>query len=392
MKKIIIIFLLGILLPYPCYAEGATEDMTQELLERYTEFYGNVFEEGIEDLGLSDAFLELVPEFRMKEMFRRLSQGRLELSLESILHILLRFLLDEVWRSMKLLAMVLAASVLCSYLTGLKDGFGERGVTQAAYYACYLIIAGIAATAFYHTAEFVGQGVSNMARLMEMVVPVVITTLVTSGALVSASIFEPILLSIVGISVKVIQTGLIPIVMITTAMNVAGGISERFKIQRLIKFMNQCVKWGLSVMLTVFVSAIGLQSIAGSGLDGISVKLTKFAAANLIPVVGGILAETVETVMNCSLVIKNSVGILGIICLLIIGAVPLLKVGAILIVFRLTAAVAEPVTEPKIISCLSELANSVSVLFSMLAAVTIMFVIVLTIVISAGNTAMMLGR
>ena len=53
---------------------------------------------------------------------------------------------------------------------------------------------------------------------------------------------------------------------------------------------------------------------------------------------------------------------------------------------------AEPVTEPKIVTCLTELANSVAVLFSMLAAVTVMFVVVLTVVIYAGNSAVMLGR
>lgn len=392
MKKILMLCVILMFSTLSCFAETSTEDITKELLDRYTEFYGDVFEDGVEDLGLTDTFLELVPEFRMRDVFRQLVEGRLELSLPELFRILLKFLFGEVYRSLKLLAMVLAASVLCSYLMGLKDGFGEQGVTRAAYYACYLVIAGIAATAFYHTAECVSGGVSNMARFMEMVVPVVITTLVTSGAMISASVFEPVLLSIVGISVTIIRTGFIPVVMVATAMNIANGISDRFKIQRLIKFMNQCVKWGLSVMLTVFVATSGLQSIASSGADGISVKLTKFAAANLIPVVGGILAETVETVMNCSLVIKNSVGILGILCLAMIGAVPLLKVGAILIIFRLTAAVAEPVSEPKIITCLSELANSVSVLFSMLAAVAVMFVIVLTVVINAGNTAVMLGR
>lgn len=222
--------------------------------------------------------------------------------------------------------------------------------------------------------------------------PIVITTLLTSGAIVSASVFEPALITIVEIAVMVIQTLFIPLVMISTAMNIVNNLSDQFKTQRMVKFMNQCVKWGLSIMLTVFVSVAGIQSIASAGADGLTVKLTKFAASNLIPVVGGILSESVETVMNCSVLIKNSVGVLGIICLAVIAVTPLLKIAAVLIIFRLTAAIAEPVSEPKIITCISELANSISVLFSMLAASTVMFIIVLTIVINAGNTAIMLGR
>ncbi len=390
MKKILFLWVTFLLLSQPCFAEEM--DTTKELLDEYTGFYGDIFEKAIRDLDLGDSFLELVPRFRAKDIFGQLTEGKLEISVSELFRGILKFLLGEVYQSMKLLALVLAASVLCSYLTGVKTGFGERGVTQAAYYACYLIIAGVAATAFYHTADCVSTAVAAMAQFMEMMVPVVITTLVASGAIVSASVFEPVLLSVVGVGVRIIQTVFIPVVMTATAMNIAGGVSEQFKIQKLIKFMNQCVKWGLSVMLTIFVAVSGLQSIASSGVDGISVKLTRFAAANLIPVVGGILAESVETVMNCSVVIKNSVGVLGIICLVLIGTAPLLKVASILIVFRLTAAVAEPVSEPKIVTCLSELANAVAMLFSMLAAVTVMFVVVLTVVIHAGSAAVMLGR
>ncbi len=389
MKKILMIYMVLLLLPMTCFA---TNDMTGEILDDYTQLYGDVFEEGFREQELGDSFLEVAPRFRIRDIFRQLVEGRLELSLSELFRGILKYLLGEVYQSMKLLATVLGASVLCSYLTGLKTGFGEKGVTRAAYYACYLIIAGVAATAFYQTADCVTKGIADMARFMEMMVPVVITTLVTSGAVVSASVFEPLLLSVVGIGVKAVQSVFIPVVMTSTAMSLASGASEQFKIQKLIKFMNQCVKWGLSVMLTVFVTVSGLQSITGSGVDGISVKLTKFAAANLIPVVGGILAESVETVMNCSVVIKNSVGVLGILCLIVIGVTPLLKVASILIVFRLTAAVAEPVSEPKMITCLTQLANGVAVLFSMLAAVTVMFVVVLTVVIYAGNTAVMLGR
>ena len=396
MRRIIQIFLIIIFLPICVFATAGDlseeEKITDEILSGYVDFYGDTLEDGIEKLELDNAFTELIPDFDVGKILKALTAGELDLSPRMIFSILLKSLLGEVYRSMRLMAMVMASSILCSYLTGIKDGFGEKGVSQAAYYACYIVMAGIAATAFYDVANGVSQAIGNISIFMEMIVPVVITTLVTSGAMISATVFEPVLLAIVEIAVKLIQTLLIPLVMIASSLNIVNGISDKVKIQRLIKFINQCVKWGLSVMLTVFVSIAGIQSIAASGADGLTVKLTKFAAANLIPVVGGILSESVETVMNCSALIKNSVGVLGIICLIVIAVTPLLKIVAILLIFRLTAAAMEPVSEPRIIVCLSELANSISVLFSMLAATTVMFVIVLTIVINAGNTALMLGR
>ena len=397
MRKILLILIVVIWFPICCTAREAggpptEEEMADQLLEAYTDFYGDAFAKGMEDLEENSSFQELVPDFDVRKLLKQLVSGKLDLSFPALFQLLIQYLLGEVYGSLKLMALVLALSILCSYLTGLQEGFGKEGVSQAAFYVCYIVIAGIAAAAFYDAAGCVTQAVGNIATFMKMVVPIVITTLLTSGAIVSASVFEPALITIVEIAVMVIQTLFIPLVMISTAMNIVNNLSDQFKTQRMVKFMNQCVKWGLSIMLTVFVSVAGIQSIASAGADGLTVKLTKFAASNLIPVVGGILSESVETVMNCSVLIKNSVGVLGIICLAVIAVTPLLKIAAVLIIFRLTAAIAEPVSEPKIITCISELANSISVLFSMLAASTVMFIIVLTIVINAGNTAIMLGR
>lgn len=387
------VLLLVLFFPEIAWAEGnESEKMTNEMLSAYTDFYGEIFADGMDSLEADEAFAELLPDMKPKELLGKLVRGEVEVSFSSILQTLLQLLLKEVYSSLKVMVLILALAVLCSYLTGLQDSFGKEGVGMTAFYVCYIVIAGIASASFYQVAECVGGTVEQIALFMKMIVPIVITSLVSCGALVSASVFEPVLITIVELAVSLIQGIMIPLVMIATGMNIVNNLSDRFKTQKLVKFMNQTIKWGLSIMLTVFVSVAGLQSIATGGADELTVKLSKFATSNLIPVVGGILSESVETVMNCSVLIKNSVGIFGIICLIVLAVLPLLKIAAILIIFRLTAAVCEPVSEPKIITCLTELANSISVLFSMLAAVTVMFIIVLTIVINAGNTVMMLGR
>ena len=393
MKKLLQrIMILLMFFPLCGYAaESESHAMSQEMLDESAQYYGNFFEKGLENIDESNTFETLLQK-TPKDFLLQLIHGKLEVSVSSLMHSILRMLFQEVYNGMKLLLCILILSILSSYLTGLQESFGKEGVGMVAFYVCYIVVAGIASTAFYQTAECVGRSVAQIALFMKMVVPIVITTLITCGAIVSATVFEPVLITIVEISVSLIQGVMLPLVMISAGMNIVNHLSERFKTQKLVKFMNQCIKWGLSVMLTIFVSVAGLQSIASGSADALTLKLSKFATSNLIPVVGGILAETVETVMNCSVLIKNSVGILGIICLIVLAAFPLLKVGGMLILFRLTAAVCEPVSDNKMIVCLSELANAISVLFSILAAVTVMFIIVLTIVLNAGNTALMLGR
>lgn len=401
-KKLIVntIFLLLLLicLSNTAAAEGENND-TEEIkegfysvLDDYAVFYGDIFEKGFDEIKDGNSFLNLLPELKMTDILKGLSRGKIEAEPKQICGYIARAFAKEVYSAAKLMAVVLALSVLSSYISALKSGFGESSISQAAFYVCYTVTAGVAATVFYETSLCAAETVENIALFMKLIVPAVITLLMTSGAAVSASVLEPTILSIVEIAVPTVRYVFIPAVMISTALNIVNGVSDRFKTDRMVKLFNSSVKWGLSVMLTVFVSLAGLKSIASAGADGLTVKLSKFATSNLVPMIGGILSESVETVMNCSVVIKNSVGVLGIICLILIALGPVLKLGAILVLFRLTAAAAEPVSEPKIIVCISRLADSVAVLFSVTVAVTVMFIIVVTVLINAGNSAVLYGR
>lgn len=391
MKKIFIFTLfIAIIFSYTVFAEENND--YDNLLNEYIELYGDIFEKEIDNVGITNSFSELTKDTSIKELFSHIVSGKIEISVIELLTVFVKKILGEIFVSLKAMALIIGIALLCSYLTGLQDGFGKEGINNVAFFACYSVIAGIACTAFYDSAECVFQTIERISIFMKMIVPVVITALVSCGAAISASVFEPTLVAIVEITMAIIQSFFLPMVMLAAAMNVVNNLSDKFKTERLVKFMNQTIKWGLTIVITIFVSVATLQSIASSGADGLTIKLTKYAAANLIPVVGGVLSESVESVMNCSVLIKNSVGIMGIVCVTVIAVSPIIKIGAVLIVFRLTAAIAEPVSDPKIIKCLSELGNSLSVLFSMLTACTVMFIIILTVIINAGNTVIMLGR
>lgn len=380
-KTILLIMLF--ILPLNATAEEVYD--TENLLSGYSEVYGDEIEKGL-------SFAENIPEFEPSAILDELNSGKFSFDPKEALRYLLKIFLGVIADNAKLLAIVLALSVLCSYLSGLKDGFGSEGISTSAFYACYIIISGICAAAFYDASLQVSQTVSSIAIFMRVIVPIIITALVASGAIVSAASLEPTLLAMVEVAVWLIEILFIPAVMITAALNIVGGMSDKFKTDRMAKLLGSAVRWGLSIVLTVFVSFAGIKSIMSAGVDGLTLKISKFAASNLVPVVGGILAESVETVMNCSVVIKNSVGILGIICIVLIAVYPVVQIAGVLMLFRITAAIAEPITDNKVVLCISRLADSISVLFSMLVTVTVMFVIVLTIMINAGSSAVYLGR
>lgn len=372
-----------------CTSVQAEElNSAEQILEEYARIYGSSMQSGVEQLQNDN----LIPDFQVQDLLREVMSGHADFSVSGIIEWIFLTLWKEVFAVGKLMVFVLALSLLSSYLHNLHIGISNEGVAQVSSFVCYVLIAGIAAAAFYEVVNYGQTAVENMALFMRILVPIVITTLVSSGAILSASVFEPTLLAIIEIALTLIKNIFIPLVLLATAMNIVNGLSEKFHVDKLVQLLNKFVKWGLSALLMIFVGVAGAQSLSAATADGLSVKVTKFAASNFIPVVGGILSDSVETVMNCSVVLKNAVGVTGVIVIAAISIIPLLKIAASLIIFRLAAAVTQPVAEPKIVKGLSSLAESIGTIFSMVAAVAVMFIIVLAVIVNAGNMAVTLGR
>ena len=120
-------------------------------------------------------------------------------------------------------------------------------------------------------------------------------------------------------------------------------------------------------------------------LDGVGIKTAKFAIGSIVPVVGGFLADSVETVIGSAHLIKNSVGTAGIICLVVMCAVPIIKVCAMMLILKIAAALIEPVSDKRFSDMLSEAADAVTLVFAAILIISLMFILSIAIIIATTN-------
>ena len=145
----------------------------------------------------------------------------------------------------------------------------------------------------------------------------------------------------------------------------------------------------MGITLTVFVSVLSLEGTLSSSVDGLTSKTAKAAISSFIPVVGKIMGDTVESVIGCGNILKNSVGIIGIIIIAGIVIIPIVKITVLWISFKLTSAVCELVADSQIVKLMDNIGDSYKILLAILISIAIMFVIGITIVIKITNSAIM---
>jgi stage III sporulation protein AE len=173
-------------------------------------------------------------------------------------------------------------------------------------------------------------------------------------------------------------------------MTIVNNISGKIQITRLVNLIKQVVSWSLGIILTIFVITVSLQGTLGAVIDGATQKAAKFAISTFIPVAGKILSDAADTIIGCTLMIKNAAGAAVMIGILVICVLPLIKIIALAGLFKAAAALLEPISDSRITNCINDIAGSMIHIFALSASVAFMFIVSVTALISAGNISAML--
>lgn len=121
-----------------------------------------------------------------------------------------------------------------------------------------------------------------------------------------------------------------------------------------------------------------------------TIRAAKYITGNFVPVIGKMFADATDTVISASLLVKNAIGLSGVIIILFLCAFPAIKILILALIYNLAAAVMQPLGETPIVTCLQTIGKSMVYVFAALAAVSLMFFLAVTIMLTAGNVTVMM--
>ena len=222
-----------------------------------------------------------------------------------------------------------------------------------------------------------------------LLIPILITLMITTGSIVSANVVQPLLLFAISFIGNMITTIILPIVLVSTVLGIISQISSKIQIDKLAKFFNSSIVWVLGVILTIFVGMLSLEGTLSSGVDGLTAKTTKAAVSNFIPVVGKVLGDSIDTVLGCASILKNAVGIVGVVVVIGICITPIVKLTVLSGLYYLASALCQPIADGKIIKLLDQMGAPFKILLAITFAVAIMLIIGITLVIKISNSGLM---
>ncbi len=331
-----------------------------------------------------------MPSIDIKTMILELFKGKPIFNVQELVLGLGKLLFKEVVLNFNIMGQIIVLSVFCALLQNLHNAFENDTVGKLAYNVCYILIAIIAIKSFRVAMDLGTSAIDTMVTYTQALFPTMMALLVSVGAITSSTVFQPIIYGSISLIITAVKYIIIPMIYFSAVLSLLNNLSEGIQVGRLASLIRQTAVGILGVMLTIFLGVISVQGVASSSVDGLTIKTAKFAMDKFVPIVGKFLNDAFDTVVSCSMLIKNGVGVVGLIVLVLICLFPLIKILSIIAIYKITSALIEPILDNQIVKCLNDMSNSLMILLAAVASVGVLFFVFITVIMGVGNMTVMM--
>lgn len=339
----------------------------------------------IDITGQGKEFLDrVIPNFSFSDFAKKLTAGENFFEPGNIVNTLIKIFADEVYSSIRLLAVILAVITIGALLENLSSSFKKSDLFNSGILTVSLVI-GLSIELFNTSCTY-ARGVSeDVTNVMWSILPVMMTFVSGSGFTMAGVVTHPIILFMCNVFAEIFETVLIPVSVVYLAVSLADMMSDVIELGKLRELIRKTYNFLLGLIMTLFTGMLGIGSFAGTNLDSVGAKGVKFAISNMVPFVGRSLSDAMGAVASASAVLKNAVGLTGIVCIGGMCVVPIIKTAVIVLGIRISSAICESVAGEKTIRALSYVADSLSMINASVIAIMVMMIIALSVIVGIGS-------
>ncbi len=333
---------------------------------------------------------EALPDSDIKSLVAGIAKGDISMQPGEIFNNALQYIFREVVANSALLAKLVVLAIICALLHNLTGAF-EKGTTgQLTHMVAFMVLVTIAVGSFGLAVQLGREVVDKMVVFMQALMPLLLTLLVAVGGITSAAIFHPLVFISITAFGTIIKNIVLPLIFFAAVLEIVSNLSSEFQVSRFAGLLKGVAMGLMGFMSTIFLGIMAIQGVAGAVGDSLTYRTAKFATGTFIPVVGGVFSDALGAIIGSSLLIKNAVGIAGVLIIALIVVVPLVKIITMAFIYKLAGAIIQPVGEDNISDCLNALGNNLITIFAAVATVGLLFFFTIAIVVGMGNITVML--
>jgi stage III sporulation protein AE len=315
----------------------------------------------------------------------RLMSGEETFSITGIGNQLLQSVKGEVKANIGTFARLISIALVAAIFTNLSMAFKNSQVSETGYYVTYLLMFSLLISSFITASMIASSAIEKILDFMKALVPAYFMSVGFCTGSATSLVFYQAALVIISIVDLILLKIVIPLINIYLVIVLANNLSKEDMLSRLGGLFETIIKWMLKSLLA---AVLGFQAIQGM-IVPIADQVKRSAllkGASAIPGIGNTIGGVTETILGAGVLLKNAIGVAGLIVILVICAVPILKLAILTLIFKCGSAALQPISDKRIIECISASARSAELLLHSVFVGGVLFLLSITIVaVSTGG-------
>lgn len=319
------------------------------------------------------------------EIIRSIIRGDPIFNFHDIIGAVSSHFMHEIYGSIILGVQLVVICIIIGLLKNLAESFSKDTVSNLGVVVCSSCVMVLCLKSFMDIYQVCSNAVETMTVTMQALLPVLVPLLIAMGGFASGGILNPLIVTAITIFNSILQRFIMPAIYISCIFILVNSLSEKDYVKKLAMLIRSAAVSVMGLAVTLFSGLTIIQGVVTKTADGMLAKTAKYSVDNFVPIVGGFAADSLDLILSCTAIIKNGIGIFGLIIILTLLIIPLVKILAVALVFKITAVVIEPISNKTISDCVNEVGNTVITLAIILFLVAMMFIIFLSVIIGIGG-------
>lgn len=326
--------------------------------------------------------------FNLKQEVAQIVSGEKRFSLQEVVGLIKDMFFREIGTYVNVIARFILIVILCNLLSRLSSSFQSKEVTKIAFFVCYMLIIYSVAQSLVTVVDLAQNTINNLCEMMLVALPTLLAFMAVSGYIASTAALAPIIIAALNMIAFVIQKMMLPSVVGVIILQIVSSMSEEFKVDKLIGLFYKMSKWILRGTLIISIGIMGAYNVVLPALDVTMKRVGMVLGTKFIPVIGDAVGGAVEFIVRCSGLIKNAFALGIVIWIILIVALPLIKIITYIFLYNIAAAMIEPLGDSKMSKIATNLAKGCEFVMSCVGIVAILSVVVMVICMSVGASGL----
>lgn len=318
----------------------------------------------------------------LKTFAKKLMQGKAQITDLINIENIKKAALSQISTTLKVLIMIIVLSLLSSILKSLENSFSNGSITKVVNYIIFITMVTLVLVNFKDVLQISYNTVNDIINIVNIIIPIIIALLAVGGMTITSTTLSPIFVGGVSIINLIFKNVIIGLASLGFCVLIVNNLSENIKLKKFASLLKKVNVVLMGFVFTIYLGLVSLQGIYITSFDKFAVKSVKFAVGSFIPVIGSFVSDSVEILLSSSLLIKNIFGVVGLVILVGVCLMPIIKIFSIVVIYKIAAALVEPIGQDNISSFMDETSKLMSVLLICVIAVLIMFFVTISILTS----------